>query len=127
MLFARITLLVTVCSQNHLPCQGDITPSSPPTKMKEKADSPPHPSNTDDNNAGDDNANNNAADDNATDNAAAIQTMVDDTDNDAVMKLAGGNADDGNAAADDDADDSAAMQTRAQRHQQQCRQQHSCQ
>ncbi len=75
MLFARIVLLVAVCSHHRLPCHGDITPSSPLTNMQDKADSTPHPSNADDNDA-DDDADDNAADDNAdvnTDNNDAMQ------------------------------------------------------
>ncbi len=96
MLFTRIALLVAMCSCHHLPCHWDITPSSPLTKIQDEADSPPHPSNTDnhdaaedgaDNDAGDADTDNNAegnanndADVNA-DNDNAMQMMDDDADN----------------------------------------------
>jgi hypothetical protein len=105
MLFARIPLLVAVCSCHHLPCLGDITPSSPPTKTQDKADSLPHPSNADHNGADDNDAGNNEIeDDNADDNNAAadINTATQTTDNDAdnaAMQMT-----------DDDADDAVAMQ-----------------
>jgi hypothetical protein len=57
------------------------------TYTQDKADSPPHPSNTDNNNADDNNADNDTANDNAdndadidADNNGATQTMEDDTD-----------------------------------------------
>ncbi len=84
MLFARIALLVAVCFCHHLPCHGDITPSSPPTKIQDEADSPPHPSDADVNGADD-----NDADDNNADNNADNNTDV-DTDNNADI-----NADNG--------------------------------
>jgi hypothetical protein len=83
MLFARIVLLVTVCSHHHLQCCGAITPtpSSPLTNTQDKADSPPHPSNADNDDAADDNADNNTAED-ATDNNADV-----DADNNNLMQM----------------------------------------
>jgi hypothetical protein len=111
MLFARIMLLVAVCSQHHLLCLWDITPSSPTTKIQDKADSPPHPSNADNHDAADDNTDNDAAYDNAEDNADAnaenantTQTTDDDTDDNTATQLTGDDAeDDNNAASDIDA------------------------
>jgi hypothetical protein len=88
MLSAWFALLVAVSSYHHLPCRGDITPSSPLTNTQEdKADSPLHPSNADDDNAADNNVDNNAADDDADDNAdvnadnnSATQMTDDNTD-----------------------------------------------
>jgi hypothetical protein len=91
MLFARIALLVAVCSCHHLPCCADITPSSPPTKTQDKADSPPHPSDADVDGTDNDNADDNAADKN-TDTDADV-----DADKDPVTQTTN------DAAADDDA------------------------
>ncbi len=58
----------------------------PPTKIQDKADSPPHPSNADDHNAADDDADDNAADNNAdndTDNNADNNDTMQTTDDDA--------------------------------------------
>jgi hypothetical protein len=54
--------------------------------MQEEADSPPHPSNADDNNADNDDTDNNAADDNTADDTAAMQTMDDNVNNNAAMQ-----------------------------------------
>ncbi len=89
MLLARIALLVAVCSQHHLPCCGDIIPSSPSTKIQDKADSPFHPSNADNQNTAD-----NDADDDATDNDAEDDADV-DADNNNAMQTMDDNADDG--------------------------------
>jgi hypothetical protein len=42
-LFASIALLVAVCSRHHLPCCGDITPSSPPQRHRMKQTLPSTP------------------------------------------------------------------------------------
>jgi hypothetical protein len=94
MLFARIALLVAVCSRHHLPCCWNITPSSPTSKTQDEVDSPPHPSNADSddeaNNGTDNNTDDNAAmqmmDDNADDNTTT-QTMDDNADNNAAMQM----------------------------------------
>ncbi len=93
MLFASFSLLLAVCSPHHLPCHGDITPSSHPTKTQDEADSPPHPSDAVDNNAAEDDAYGNTADDNAdngtdvnADNDAVMQTTDDNTDDDGACR-----------------------------------------
>jgi hypothetical protein len=103
MLFVRIALIVAVCSCHHLPCRQDITPSSPPTKIQDGADSPPHPSNADDHNVADNNADGNTAEDTTADNNADVDAdndADDDTDNDDAMHMT-----------DDNADNNAATQT----------------
>jgi hypothetical protein len=91
MLFARITLLVTVCSHHHLPCRGDITPSSPTTDYgnRTKQPLPPHPGNTENNSADD-----NGADDDAVDNDADNNADVNANNNNA-MQTPDNNADNG--------------------------------
>jgi hypothetical protein len=73
MLSAWFALLVAVCSHHYLPCRGDITPSLPLTNTQNNADYSPHPCDTDDNNAAEDNTDNDAVDDDA-DNNADINT-----------------------------------------------------
>jgi hypothetical protein len=71
----------------YLPSCGDITPSSPLTNILDKADSPPHRINADDEDAADDDADDNAADDDADDDADI------NTDNINVMQMMDDNAD----------------------------------
>ncbi len=91
MLSAWFALLVAVCSHHHLPCCGDITPSSHHTNTQDKADCPPHPSNADDDDAANNDADNNAAD-NAADDAADNNADV-NVDSNNLMQTAGDNAD----------------------------------
>jgi hypothetical protein len=90
MLFARIALLVAVCSHHYLPCHG-ISHHLPCSQIdtQDKADSPPHPCNIDDNEAADDNSDNDATDDDADDDAgvnADNNNMTQMTDNDTDAK-----------------------------------------